>query len=154
MVHIVLLIQFPRSRTFWTDFNCIHDCCEHICYLYEQRLRLENPNVSEMTYDIGDLYSYVDSVSWSESNINWQFVSYKLWLIQRVKLLRPFKQRNFFTRISVTENSWSKVGQEFSVTLFVRKRSSDDLSFKNCDSYRGSKLRPFKKTLDISFLSI
>jgi hypothetical protein len=63
MVHIVLLIQFPGHRSLWTDFSTMSDCCEYICKLFEQRLKNENPNLREMTYDITDLYEYVDNVS-------------------------------------------------------------------------------------------
>lgn len=64
MVHIVLLIQFtddPRSKKY-EDFSTVHDCCRYICQLFENYLKKANPTLSEITYDITDLYEYIDNV--------------------------------------------------------------------------------------------
>lgn len=64
MVHIVLLIQFtdnPKTKK-WEDFSSIHDCCKYVCQMFEEFLKKANPSLSEITYDITDLYQYIDDV--------------------------------------------------------------------------------------------
>lgn len=67
MVHIVLLIQSAKSaRTKkWEDFESMSDCCRYICEMFEARLKRENPFLPKITYDITDLYAFVDNVSLS-----------------------------------------------------------------------------------------
>jgi uncharacterized protein Yka (UPF0111/DUF47 family) len=67
MVHIVLLAKTnanPKSRV-WADFNCVQDCCDYVCKLFEDKLKKDNPHLPEITYDISDLYAFVDDVSLS-----------------------------------------------------------------------------------------
>lgn len=65
MVHILLLTQFTNSvRTkVWADFDCVYDCCKHICKMFEDNLKRQNPFLPEITYDITELYDFVDNVS-------------------------------------------------------------------------------------------
>lgn len=65
MVHILLLTQFTKSAKSkeWADFTSIHDCCKHVCKLFENSLKKQNPFLAEITYDITDLYDFVDNVS-------------------------------------------------------------------------------------------
>lgn len=64
-MHVVLLIQFvdnPRSR-IWEHFESVADCCSYICRIFENSLKKANPSLPEISYDIADLYDYVDKVS-------------------------------------------------------------------------------------------
>lgn len=64
MVHIILLMQFgdnARTRS-WQDFTKINDAMKFICTKYEEFLKKKNPQQAYLTYNIIDLYAYIDSV--------------------------------------------------------------------------------------------
>jgi Enhancer of rudimentary len=64
MVHILLLLQFgenPRTKNY-QDFEQISDAVKFICSKYEEFLKRKNPNQPYISYNIIDLYSYIDSV--------------------------------------------------------------------------------------------
>jgi DNA mismatch repair ATPase MutS len=71
MTHIVLLIQLSSSSKSreWADFTTIQDCCEYICKLYEKHLKKKHPNKAQITYDITDVYAFIDNVSRDELEI-------------------------------------------------------------------------------------
>ena len=62
--HTVLLIQFTADETSKTfiDYDEISKFVDGICLLYEQRLRLQNSGKSEVTYDVHQLFQYLDSL--------------------------------------------------------------------------------------------
>lgn len=47
----------------WSDFSCVSDCCKFVCQLFENGLKKENPSLATITYEIEDLYEFIDSVS-------------------------------------------------------------------------------------------
>lgn len=60
--HTILLVQFnerDESRT-WEDYTSRTDCLDGICGLFERRLKKDNPHTRKLTYDIKDLFDYVD----------------------------------------------------------------------------------------------
>eukprot|EP00697_Spironema_sp_BW2_P003919 gnl/Spiro4/15280_TR8201_c0_g1_i1.p2 gnl/Spiro4/15280_TR8201_c0_g1~~gnl/Spiro4/15280_TR8201_c0_g1_i1.p2 ORF type:complete len:116 (+),score=14.74 gnl/Spiro4/15280_TR8201_c0_g1_i1:32-349(+) len=62
--HTILLIQYnsnKQSRTFM-DYESVSECVGGVVQLYEQKLKQLNPNLSRITYDITDLYNYLDSL--------------------------------------------------------------------------------------------
>ena len=66
MVHIILLMQFgdnAKSRN-WHDFTKVNDAMKFICTKYEEFLKKKNPDQAYLTYNIIDLYTYIDSVSY------------------------------------------------------------------------------------------
>lgn len=65
MHHVVLLFKFTENykSQVWEDFESVQDCCRHLCERYERWLQIKNPELKELTYDISDLYDYIDSVS-------------------------------------------------------------------------------------------
>ena len=65
VLHGVLIYQYTSDiRTkAWRDFTSVTDCVSYLIELYERWLRKENPNKPKITYNITDLYQYVDSVS-------------------------------------------------------------------------------------------
>ncbi|OAF65704.1 hypothetical protein A3Q56_06589 [Intoshia linei] len=64
MEHTLLLVQseaFMNNRTF-CDFDNIEECIEHICKLYEAHLQNLYPNQTSITYDVSQLFEYIDEV--------------------------------------------------------------------------------------------
>ena len=60
----LILLQFNASlssRTFF-DHESLPAALDHICALYEKELKTLNPNMANITYDIADLYTYLDAL--------------------------------------------------------------------------------------------
>ena len=63
--HTLLLVQFNSnlaSRTF-LDYESLALAMDGVCALYEKELKVLNPKVVNITYDISDLYSYLDQLA-------------------------------------------------------------------------------------------
>jgi len=63
--HTLILVQFNpnKSSRQYHDFNSVSNAMDGICKMFEQKLRQQQPNARNITYDIQDLYAYVDSLS-------------------------------------------------------------------------------------------
>ena len=64
MAHTILLIQSnakPESRTY-TDYDSVNECMEGVCKIYEEHLKTTNPNLPSITYDISQLFEFIDQV--------------------------------------------------------------------------------------------
>jgi hypothetical protein len=62
--HTLLLVQFNQSvssRTFY-DFDSLSAAMGGVCVLYEKELKALNPKLTNITYDISDLYGYLDQL--------------------------------------------------------------------------------------------
>ena len=62
MSHTILLLQTtsnPASRTY-CDYDTEDDCLEGICRIFELNLRKSMPEEGSITYDIRDLYDFID----------------------------------------------------------------------------------------------
>ncbi|KAJ1492231.1 enhancer of rudimentary, partial [Baffinella frigidus] len=62
--HTIVLLQETgnmSSRTF-SDFESISEAMNGICQLYETRLKGLNPGMRNITYDITDLYSFIENL--------------------------------------------------------------------------------------------
>ncbi len=62
--HTILLIQFTpddNSRTY-LDYDDIGKCVDGLCQLYEQKLKIQNPGKTEVSYDVAELFQYLDSL--------------------------------------------------------------------------------------------
>jgi hypothetical protein len=60
--HTILLVQptgGKASRTF-ADFETVPAAMDGVCQMFEKRLKELNPQMRSITYDINDLYHYVD----------------------------------------------------------------------------------------------
>ena len=63
--HTLLLVQYNHSlasRTF-LDFTSLAAALDGVCLLYEKELKALNPSMTNITYDISDLYSYLDQLA-------------------------------------------------------------------------------------------
>lgn len=64
MSHTILLIQpssNPETRTY-SDYESINDCLEGVCQIYEEHLKRQNPQGSQITYDISQLCDFIDQL--------------------------------------------------------------------------------------------
>ncbi|EPR61318.1 putative rudimentary enhancer [Toxoplasma gondii TgCatPRC2] len=64
MSHTILLVQFSDrkdSRTY-VDYESVPLALDGVCQLYEQALKATNPQLKNITYDVNDLFSYIDSL--------------------------------------------------------------------------------------------
>ena len=65
MSHTILLVQpgrNPETRTY-SDYESVNECMEGVCKIYEEHLKRRNPNTPTITYDISQLFDFVDQVS-------------------------------------------------------------------------------------------
>lgn len=64
MSHTILLIQpsqKPESRTY-SDYESVNECMEGVCKIYEEHLKRINPNLPSITYDIQQLFDFIEEV--------------------------------------------------------------------------------------------
>jgi len=60
--HTIILVQptaGKASRTF-ADFETVPLAMDGVCQMFEKRLKELNPAMRSITYDINDLYHYID----------------------------------------------------------------------------------------------
>eukprot|EP00890_Picochlorum_soloecismus_P000440 jgi/Picsp_1/1397/NSC_04876-R1_enhancer of rudimentary len=60
--HTIVLLQPEKdklSRTFY-DFPTLNDALAGIAQIFENKLREVNPGRRELTYDLANLYQYID----------------------------------------------------------------------------------------------
>ncbi|GBP30960.1 Probable RNA-directed DNA polymerase from transposon BS [Eumeta japonica] len=71
--HTILLVQpgaRPETRTY-SDYESVNDCMEGVCKIYEEHLKRRNPNTPTITYDISQLFDFVDQAVCPERNGLW-----------------------------------------------------------------------------------
>merc|ERR1739848_171895 len=62
--HTILLVQptrKPEGRTY-SDYESVNDCMEGVCRIYEEHLKKSNPSSSQITYDISQLFDFIDEL--------------------------------------------------------------------------------------------
>ena len=62
--HIILLIQrtdMPSSRTY-SDFDSLQTFVDGLCKIFEEHLKRMHPNTPSITYDISELFDFLDSM--------------------------------------------------------------------------------------------
>jgi len=62
MSHTILLEQ-PQglnSRTY-RDYDNMGKCADYLVKLYERKLRQMNPGVKQLSYDVSDIYKFLDT---------------------------------------------------------------------------------------------
>nr|XP_035140268.1 enhancer of rudimentary homolog [Callithrix jacchus] len=60
--HTILLVQptkRPEGRTH-ADYESVNECMEGVCEMYEEHLKRMNPNSPSITYDISQLFDFID----------------------------------------------------------------------------------------------
>lgn len=64
MSHTIVLVQptnSKASRTF-SDYESVSQAMDGVCAMFEKRLKELNPQMRQITYDINDLYRYIDTL--------------------------------------------------------------------------------------------
>ena len=61
--HTILLVQAGAvgSRTF-SDYETVSAAMDGVCAMFEKRLKSLNPSMRQITYDINDLFTFIDSL--------------------------------------------------------------------------------------------
>ena len=65
MSHTILLVQSnarPQSRTY-VDYESVEECLESVCKMFEDHLKQINPHSQSITYDIINLFDFVDQLT-------------------------------------------------------------------------------------------
>jgi len=65
MSHTILLVQptkKPEGRTY-SDYESVNECMEGVCKIYEEHLKRMNPNSPSITYDISQLFDFIDDLA-------------------------------------------------------------------------------------------
>ncbi|KAK4798804.1 hypothetical protein SAY86_031130 [Trapa natans] len=63
--HTIVLMQPSQnraSRTFM-DYESVSQAIDGICGLYERKLKELNPAILNITYDVSDLYNFIDGLT-------------------------------------------------------------------------------------------
>ena len=62
--HTLLLVQFSERRESRTylEYESVSSAMDGVCQLYEQGLKASNPQLKHITYDVQDLFVYIDSM--------------------------------------------------------------------------------------------
>merc|ERR1711935_1099857 len=63
--HTILLVQYssnPSTRSY-QDYDTVTAAMDGVCKMYEKKLQQLNPTVKQISYDIADLFRYLDSVN-------------------------------------------------------------------------------------------
>ena len=63
--HTIILMQTAQNRSTRTfmDFDSISQAMDGICGLDERKLKELNPTLRNITYDIADLYNFIDGLA-------------------------------------------------------------------------------------------
>ncbi|XP_021758024.1 enhancer of rudimentary homolog [Chenopodium quinoa] len=63
--HTIILMQTSQNRSTRTfmDYESISQAMDGICALYERKLKEINPALRNISYDIGDLYNFIDGLA-------------------------------------------------------------------------------------------
>ncbi|GBM39200.1 Enhancer of rudimentary [Araneus ventricosus] len=62
--HTLLLAQpgKPETRSY-SDYDSVNECMEGVCHMYEEHLKRQNPDSASITYDIRQLFEFIDQLS-------------------------------------------------------------------------------------------
>ncbi|XP_060047315.1 enhancer of rudimentary homolog [Erinaceus europaeus] len=60
--HTILLVQLPRGHKA-ADYESVNECMEGVCKMYEEHLKRMNPSSPSITYDISQLFDFIDDLA-------------------------------------------------------------------------------------------
>eukprot|EP01004_Peranema_trichophorum_P001566 NODE_11931_length_425_cov_9.771523_g11273_i0.p1 GENE.NODE_11931_length_425_cov_9.771523_g11273_i0~~NODE_11931_length_425_cov_9.771523_g11273_i0.p1 ORF type:complete len:118 (-),score=22.32 NODE_11931_length_425_cov_9.771523_g11273_i0:70-375(-) len=63
--HTIVLTQATKNKSTrqYADFETLAEALDGVCQMYETRLKQENPDARNITYDIRDLLGFLDSLA-------------------------------------------------------------------------------------------
>jgi len=62
--HTILLSQYnasPESR-IWEDYDAVSQAIDGVIQMFERHLKKKNPDRKQITYDLKDLFAYLDEL--------------------------------------------------------------------------------------------
>ena len=64
MSHTIVLVQYTNSyeTRSYLEFNSVPAAMDALVKMYEHKLKELNPTVKHITYDISDLFNFLDSL--------------------------------------------------------------------------------------------
>jgi len=62
MSHCILLIQSTNNSKCYHEYANPSQAMDGLCKLFETHLKLQNPGSRNITYDVKDLYGYIDTL--------------------------------------------------------------------------------------------
>mmetsp|Transcript_46477 Transcript_46477/g.88749 ORF Transcript_46477/g.88749 Transcript_46477/m.88749 type:complete len:100 (+) Transcript_46477:109-408(+) len=64
-MHTIVLLQMTQNTNTRTylEFETVNLAMDGICQMFERRLKELNPNLRNITYDITDLYDFIDQLA-------------------------------------------------------------------------------------------
>lgn len=64
-MHTIILMQTSHNRATRTfmDYDSTSQAMDGLCGLYERKLKEINPTIRNITYDIADLYNFMDGLA-------------------------------------------------------------------------------------------
>merc|ERR1719498_48072 len=62
--HTIVLAQFDQSKQSrsYIDYESVSEALDGVCQLYEQGLKVTNPKRKSITYDVSDLFNFIDGM--------------------------------------------------------------------------------------------
>eukprot|EP00933_Yihiella_yeosuensis_P034546 TRINITY_DN2801_c1_g1_i1.p1 TRINITY_DN2801_c1_g1~~TRINITY_DN2801_c1_g1_i1.p1 ORF type:complete len:126 (+),score=13.48 TRINITY_DN2801_c1_g1_i1:57-380(+) len=62
--HTIVLVQFDESKDTrsYIDYQSVTEALDGVCQLYEQSLKAMNPDLRSASYDVTDLFSFIDNL--------------------------------------------------------------------------------------------
>mmetsp|Transcript_22351 Transcript_22351/g.63492 ORF Transcript_22351/g.63492 Transcript_22351/m.63492 type:complete len:107 (-) Transcript_22351:117-437(-) len=60
--HTIVLVQYGEARESRTyvDFEDVPAALDGVCQLYEQNLKVSHPTLKSISYDVSDLFGFID----------------------------------------------------------------------------------------------
>jgi len=64
MPHTILLSQYneTNSSKHWEDYDSEELAMDGVCQMFERQLKKDNPHKKQITYDIQNLFDYIDKL--------------------------------------------------------------------------------------------
>mmetsp|Transcript_21703 Transcript_21703/g.32314 ORF Transcript_21703/g.32314 Transcript_21703/m.32314 type:complete len:100 (+) Transcript_21703:38-337(+) len=61
MPHTIVLMRLKdEKQNTWSQYTSESDAFDGVCRIFEARLKKENPGTRKITYDIKDLFSFIE----------------------------------------------------------------------------------------------
>lgn len=112
--HTIILVQYtrdPNSRTY-LDFESVNGGMDGVVKMYEAKLKQLNPSVKNITYDIQDLYNYIDSLT-DLSALVYVAAATASALLSRTNELTTTKWRASMRRLDLETKTYLPCGKEW-----------------------------------------
>uniref|UniRef100_A0A8C2QNY2 Enhancer of rudimentary homolog n=1 Tax=Cricetulus griseus TaxID=10029 RepID=A0A8C2QNY2_CRIGR len=89
MSHTILLVQptkRPEGRTY-VDYESVNEYMEGVCKMYKEHLKRMNPNSPSITYDISQLFDFIDDLADLSSDTQTYQPYNKDWIKEKIYVL-------------------------------------------------------------------